>query len=560
MKLLESRRLTGPNLLLDRAGAVIEVSLEPEETETAVAAWREQARRMLDAVGWSGEEIAVRTFPGGASLAISAPVDCLYAATEVNEWAWAAAEAGLDGAVPDIAVGRDALREAIAHEANPPLLTLRDAAQAHGVAFLSDASQASVGLGTGSLTWPVTALPDPGAIDWSEVHDVPVLLVTGTNGKTTTVRLVAAMVTAAGKVPGTTSTDRIEVGGEVIERGDFSGPGGARTVLRDRRVEIAVLETARGGILRRGLAVDRADASLVTNIAADHIGDYGIHDLPTLAAAKLVIARVVKPDGRVVLNADDPELAAAASQVAAPVAWFTLDRNNPLVLDHLAAGGEAAYLEDGMLVLNRGGERIPIVRAEEIPTAFGGVARHNLANSLAAIGLAAGLGLPVEAMAAGLRQVKSTPEDNPGRANLIKWYGVRILIDYAHNPHGIAALLDLAQALPAKRRLLVIGQAGDRSDDAIRDLARAAWALRPDHVVVKELPELLRGRQPGVVPVLIEDELLHLGMPQRSLARAASELEAVRQALAWAQSGDLLVLLVHTQRDQVLELIRTAQR
>src|SRR6185295_12066143 len=222
-------------------------------------------------------------------------------------------------------------------------------------------------------------------------------------------------------------------------------------------------------------------------------------------------------------------------------------------------GGEAISVEDGTLVLDRGGERTPVVRVEEIPVAFGGTARYNVANAMAAVGLAAAAGLPVEAMAAGLRRVESTPEDNPGRANLIKWYGVRILIDYAHNPHGITALLDLAQALPAKRRLLVIGQAGDRSDEAIRDLARAAWELRPDHVVVKELPELLRGRQPGVVSVLIEDELLHLGMPPRGLARAASELEAVRQALAWAQSGDLLVLLVHTQRDQVLELIRTTR-
>lgn len=557
MKLLDSRRLTGPNLLLDRPGAVIEVALEPDEA-TAVAAWKEQARRMLDAVGWSGETLAARTFPGGASLAISAPIDALYAATEVNEWAWAAAEASFRGEEPDLAAGREALLKPIAGEANPALLALRDAAAARGVAFLSDSRLVSVGLGIGSLTWPADELPDPSSVDWSAVHDVPVLLVTGTNGKTTSVRLVAAMASAAGKVPGSTTTDRVEIAGEVIESGDFSGPEGARAVLRDRRVEIAVLETARGGILRRGLVLPRVDAALVTNIAADHLGDYGIHDLPGLAAAKMLIARAVKADGRVVLNADDPELVAAAGQVRAPLVWFTLNPENPVVARHVAAGGEAVLMEDGSLVLNRGGERTAVVRVEEVPITLGGTARYNIANALGAIGLASAVGLPDEAVAAGLRQMRNTPEDNPGRANLFERHGVHILVDYAHNPHGVAALLDVARTLPARRKLITLGQAGDRSDEAIRDLARAAWELRPDRAVVKEMPEMLRGRQLGEVPLVLEDELRRLGMPAAGLERADSELDAVRKALAWARPGDLLVLLVHKHRDEVLELIRTA--
>src|SRR5947209_3448233 len=337
MKLLDSRRLTGPNRLLGRAGAALEVSLAPEEAEAAVAAWRENVRRMLEAVGWPGEEIAVRRFSGGASLAISAPIDVLYPATEVNEWAWAAAEAVVNGApAPDLAEAAAELRALIARETNPALLALRDAAAAHGVSCLWDDRRVSVGLGTGSLTWPAEALPDPATVDWSAVHDVPVLMVTGTNGKTTTVRLLGAIAAAAGKVPGITSTDRIEVGGEVVDHGDYSGPGGARTLLRDRRVEIAILETARGGMLRRGLAVTGADAALVTNIAADHLGEFGVLDLPSLAAAKLVIARAVKPGGRIVLNAADPELLAAAGRLAAPVTWFRLHPANPRIQSHHA--------------------------------------------------------------------------------------------------------------------------------------------------------------------------------------------------------------------------------
>ncbi|HEV2855280.1 MAG TPA: Mur ligase family protein [Thermoanaerobaculia bacterium] len=543
MHLLDSRRLTGPNLLLDRPGAVLEVSLSAEEAESAVAAWQTQARRILDAVGWTQEVTAARLFPGGASLAVSAPIDGLYAATEVNEWAWAAAETQFDPAVFEQAVER--LRAEIAREANPALIALRVAAAARGVSFLFDHRRASVGLGTGSLTWPVDELPNPQEIDWTAVHDIPVLLVTGTNGKTTTVRLLASMITAAGRAVGVTSTDRVEVDGEVVERGDFSGPGGARRLLRDRRVEAAVLETARGGLLRRGLAVSRASAALVTNIAADHLGEFGIYDLLSLAAVKLVIARAVGPEGRVVLNADDPVLVEAAGGITAPITWFSLD----------AGKGAAVYLEGGALVLIRNGERVEVARVEEVPITFRGAARHNVANALAAISLAAALGLPVKAMAEGLRRVGGTPEDNPGRANLFERDGARILIDYAHNPHGVLALLNIARSLPAERRLMVIGQAGDRDDEAVRDLARAAWTFRPDHVIVKELPEMLRGRKPGEVPAILEDELLRLGAPPESVTRTDSELEAVREALGWARPGDLLVLLVHTQRDEVLRLL-----
>jgi cyanophycin synthetase len=562
MDRLDSRRLTGPNLLLDRPGAVIEVSLSPEQAAAAVAAWAAQVRRMLDAVGWTGEAIAARTFAGGASLAISAPIDALYTATEINDWAWDAVEAELAGRqAPDFRLDFQSaaarLRDEIAREANPRLLALRDAAADRGVSFLSDDRAVSVGLGKGSLTWPVRDLPDPEEVDWSQVRDIPVLLVTGTNGKTTTVRLLAAMVDASEQMAGVTSTDQIEVGGELIERGDFSGPGGARTLLRDRRVEVAILETARGGLLRRGLAVDRAAAALVTNIAADHLGEFGILDLPSLADAKLVVTRAVGPEGRIVLNADDPQLAAAAAALSAPILWFSLDPGNPVVRQALAAGGEAVYLQEGALVLARGGDdRIEITRVESVPVAFGGAARHNVANALAAIGMASAIGIPAEAMATGLRRVGNSPEDNPGRANLFERDGVRVLLDYAHNPHGLTALLDIARTLPAERRLLVLGQAGDRDDQALRDFVRAALPFQPDRVVVKELPEMLRGRQPGEVPAILEDELRRLGIPPERIERAGSELEGVQKALAAARPGDLVVLLVHTQREEVLGVIR----
>jgi cyanophycin synthetase len=564
MSLLDSRRLTGPNLLWDREGAVLDISLEPAEADAAdaadaegalIAAWRREARRLLDAVGWRDEETAVRRFPGGASLAISAPVDALYAATEVNEEAWASALASLRGeAAPDSAAV-ERLKAAIERERNPALLALRAAAKARNVAFLSDDRQASVGLGVGSLTWPVDALPAPEEVPWERVQDVPVVLVTGTNGKTTTVRLLAAMARAAGLLVGTTSTDRVEVGGEITRRGDYSGPEGARLVLRDRRVELAILETARGGILRRGLAVRRADAALVTNVAADHLGEFGIGDVESLAEAKMVVARVVAPEGRVVLNADDPLITARAGRASAPIVWFSLDPERSPARALLGAGETAWVLHGGELELWHGGWKRVVAHVDDIPIAFGGAARHNLANALAALALGSSLLLPNEAMLRGLRHVRGTPEDNPGRGNLLELDGVKILIDYAHNPHGVTAVLGIAANLLARRRLILLGQAGDRDDASLRDLARAAWKLSPDRVVIKELPEMLRGRTAGEVPAILEDEIRRLGAGGEVIGRAATEIDGVRQALAWARKGDLLLLLIHTQRDEVLALL-----
>jgi hypothetical protein len=243
------------------------------------------------------------------------------------------------------------------------------------MAFISDDKRVSVGLGVGSRSWPRAKIPaHPGRVQWAGLHDVPVALITGTNGKTTTVRLLGAMAHCAGKVAGVTSTDRVDVGQETVAVGDYSGPNGARTVLRDRRVELAFLEVARGGILRRGLPIGRAEAALVTNVASDHLGEYGIFDLETLADVKLVVAKAIGPHGRAVLNADDPRLLSRGLALGKPVLWFTLDPRHPAVVRHVANGGDACLLDDGALVLHLTGRRHLIARVADVPIALGGAA------------------------------------------------------------------------------------------------------------------------------------------------------------------------------------------
>ena len=527
----DSRRVPGVSLFSDRPGAVLDVRLEGEDADALVASWEREVRVLLRDVGWSGESTATRLSGSDLSLFVTAPIDALYAATEVNELAFERAAAARAGEPPGpLADELPRLLQAIQDERSPSLLALAEAAKAHGVAFVPDDRSVSVGLGRGSVTFPKNAIPKPDDVPWERVADVPVAMVTGTNGKTTTVRLLGAIAAAAGRVPGVTTTDGLRVGDDAIGSGDYSGPEGARRILRDPRVDVAILETARGGIQRRGLVLPRIDAAAITNVAEDHIGEFGVHGIEDVADVKMLVARIVAPGGVVVLNADDPVLAARAGAVAARIAWFSL------------------VPSDETRALAR------------IPIAFGGAAPHNVANAMAASRLAEALGFSADAIARGLASFDGSAKRNPGRANLLDVGGVRVLLDYAHNPHGMRALVALARALPAERRLLLIGQAGDRDDGAIRELVRAAWALAPDRVVIKEMAAHLRGREPGAIPALIEDELRGAGAESAAIVHAASEVEGVRAALDWARPGDLLVLTVHAERGSVLELLERRAR
>jgi UDP-N-acetylmuramyl tripeptide synthase len=426
-----------------------------------------------------GQQVAARRLTRSQPVPVGAGRHALCS-DWFNEWVDRAAP-GAGGASLDHAPALEALRTAITVECRPAVLAMQEAARWHGVAFLRDTnwSRKQVQAQTMQRT-----LPDPERSP-DRVHNIPLALVTGSNGKTTSVRLVAAMIAAAGRVVGSTTTDGIRVGAEPIEAGDFAGPEGARRLLRDSRVESAILETARGGILRRGLAVRRADAALVTNLAEDHLGEWGIHTMRDLAAAKLVVARALGEVRPLILSADDEDLADAAEPIRAPIAWFSLDRQHHRLRPAITNRALAGWIESNSIVIARNGRAEVIARFDEVPVTLGGVARHNVANALGASLLAAAMGVSRAAIADGLRGITNSPEGNPGRLNLFEFGGLRVVLDFAHNPHGLRALMDMAAALPALRRLVLIGQAGDRDDASIRELARAAWAGRPDRVIVK---------------------------------------------------------------------------
>jgi len=556
MEFLDARRLTGPSLLFDAPGTILDVRCSAVEAERLVPVWEKNVRRMLAELGWQDAEFESLLLLGGVSLGFTAPVDALYAASEINEWAWAVLDAELnDAEEPDFEAALAEFHTAIAAEANPQMMHLDALAAERGVTLLWDDDDVSLGLGRYSETWPVRELPEPETLDWSAFKDVPSGLVTGTNGKTTTVRIAAHILRTGGRSVGLSSTDYIAVNDRIVDRDDWSGPGGARNVLREKDVDVAVLETARGGLLRRGLGINTADAALITNISRDHLGDFGSQNLDELLHCKWIVSRAVRNGGKLILNADDSMLVEKAKDFAGELIWFSLDACAEVVRAHMAGHGTAFILDGKEMLLAHGGKRELICRDDEVPITLGGAARHNVANALAAAALSWCLGASLEDIRSGLTTMSQ--EENPGRCNVYEVNGYTVLVDFAHNPQALEALLDMANRLPSNRKALCFGQAGDRPDDLIRELAREAWQSGLDRVLVSELAKYHRGREEGAVFSVIRDELIACGASAEQIEHHMEEIESLDSALDWAEPGDLIIMLALERSPELYDKLRS---
>ncbi len=554
------RRLTGPSLLWDKPGSIIDVLITGLPVAQVVVAWQQQVQYLLDAVGWHTDTSCTRLFAGGASLAISSPIDALYASCDINEIAWQRCCLQLTGEpLPAVDIAVQALTQTIAAERNPELIALQKAAAEHAAAFLWDDDEVSIGHGKGVQIWPTHAAPALGCVDWHAAQTLPCALITGTNGKSTSVRLASKIAAAAGITAGVTSTDFIRVGDDIIDTGDFSGPGGARMLLRDQRTELALLEVARGGILRRGLPLANAAAALITNVAEDHLGEYGINTLAELTAVKFVVAKALGPEGVLVLNADDDAIVTHShthcKNIANTICWFSLDCRNEVVQNHMRGGGRVAFQRDGQLIYYRGGAEEAIIAVQQVPMTLDGAATHNIANALGVIGLCKALQFDTVAIAQGLSAFQSNANDNPGRGNQFAYKGAKVFIDFAHNVHSMNAIVNTLRTMPAKRRLVLLGQAGDRCDEDIRALAAAACQLGVDQWLLVDIATYLRGRKPGEIPGIIAARLRELGVADNQIAYADSVFAGTKKALAWAREGDSLLLMALDDRDKIFTLL-----
>ncbi|RZA34033.1 MAG: DUF559 domain-containing protein [Lysobacteraceae bacterium] len=461
-------------------------------------------------------------------------------------------------AIWDEASALQTLRAVAKAEARPALITLMQATHAHHLPFLADDDEVTLGEGNGSRSWFVDELPSPDVVPWKELHAIPTALVTGSNGKTTTVRLLAAMTRAHGWRTAHSCTDGVYFEGLPLEAGDFSGPTGARTALRQNQAQAAILETARGGMLRRGLALAHADAAIVTNIAADHFGEYGIHDLDDLASVKLVVARAIDADGLLVLNADDPVLLRQSASLRCPLGWFALDFDLPFLASQRAAGRPTCGVRAGRLLLDFNGTQHDLGEVATMPLTLQGRAIYNIGNIAGAALVGTALGVPAETIALALARFGHSQADNPGRLQHWRFGDLQVFVDYAHNPDGLQGLLEAVDARGRTGRLaIVLGHAGNREDDDLRAVASTAASAHPDLVLLKDIAGYERGRAAGDIAAIMRAQLLEDGVSPGDITTCLDEVEAARIPLAWARDGDLLVLPIHEMeaRAQVTALL-----
>ena len=554
MRLIEIRLLDGPNLYRLVPAMKVEVGIGRRRT------WygrREPERhamvRLTATVPRSGQPARVawladwvrrlrRAHPDGADGGVA-----VHRSSDPGHWivAWPWLLGDRATAIAEMAlalVERDIPARAVDH------LTPRQARQV-------ERALARVGDATG---------PGP---TWIRDADrrLPIVSISGTNGKTTTTRLIAHMLREAGRRVGATTSDGIVVGSSIVEPGDWTGPGGAQAILHRDDLDVAVLETARGGILLRGVGYESNDASVITNVSSDHMDLQGIHTLPELVEVKSVIARLTKPSGWVVLNADDRHVAGIARSVRGKVAFFSIagDRS-ARVRRHLAGGGRAYLVRDGRLGEADGDRWRPIVALADVPVTLGGVARHNVANALAATGAARALGVTLAVVKRGLQSFVPSTDDSRGRLNVFRDDRRVVLVDFAHNEAGVTVLFDVAVAIARSlgtdgRRApisAIVGLAGDRPDDTLRGVGKIV-AGRVDRFVQKEMLHYLRGRtresvlgeiRAGAADGGWTGEIPVYGSEPEALGAELDRTEATERP-------ELIVLLCHEDREGVYSLI-----
>ncbi len=376
---------------------------------------------------------------------------------------------------------------------------------------------------------------------------IPIAAVTGTNGKTTTARMLAHIHKLAGRHVGLTTTDGVYINGQRTVPGDMTGPVAARMVLADPHVDCAVLEVARGGLLRAGLGVRHVDVGAVLNVQSDHLGLRGVNTLDDLAVVKRVIAEVARDTA--VLNADDPRVLRMADYTdARHVCYVTMNRQHSLVREHIKAGGRAVVLEAGMagqmITIYDHGAHIPLLWTHLVPATVEGKATHNVQNAMFAAAMAFAMGVRLEDIRHGLQSFETSFFQAPGRGNIYNEHPFKVILDYGHNAPAVEAMCQLARRLEVEgRRLCVLAAPGDRRDEDVKAIAAIAAGHAFDHYVCKR-DDNPRGRTSDEIPHLLRAGLLEAGIPAARVQTIPDEQEPLDAVLRMARPGDLLLCFI----------------
>ncbi|MCE9537791.1 MAG: cyanophycin synthetase, partial [Bacteroidetes bacterium] len=369
---------------------------------------------------------------------------------------------------------------------------------------------------------------------------IPIIAITGTNGKTTTTRLISHIVKNNGFKVGFTTSDGIYVGNSMLTKGDTTGPVSAEFILKDPTVEFAVLETARGGILRAGLGFSKCDIAIVTNVQADHMGLSDINTLDEMAKVKGVVVESVKRDGYAVLNADNKYCVKIGKNASCNIAYFSVDENNPVIVEHCKKGGIAAIYENGYITIKKGDWKFRVEKVTLIPLTFGGKVTFMIYNVLAATLASYVYGFKIEDIGTSLETFIPSAAQTPGRMNIFTFKDFKVMIDFAHNPDGFNGIKEFLSTIDSPDKIGIITGTGDRRDSDIRELGRIS-AQMFDHIIIRQ-DKFLRGREADDIVKLLVEGIKEID-PKQSYEYIPKEVDALKHALSLAKSGTFITAL-----------------
>ena len=554
---LAIRVLAGTNVFFEGVGAIAEFVTRSEQKLEFAQAFELELRKILDSLEWDDVVIYKKIYSRGMVFAIPTEFDYSFAGTKILSVAFDIVSARFNNQPElDFAEELDYLNYVLSRERYITLRNIYDEAQDRSLNVYYDNENITIGSGKGSFTAKIDDV-NFDEIPWDSIYDIPSILCTGTNGKTTTVRLTSFISQNAGKVVGYCSTDWVMINGQVISEGDLSGPNGNRAVMTNPDVDVAVLEVARGGIVKRGLATPHVNGAVVLNVSEDHLGVNGIDTVYDLAAAKFVVQDAVKPGGHHIFNLDDEISHKFIAHSKSNYAFFspklTLEEIKPFIQSQT---DYAAFIQDNVFCVYKDGAVNKIAHIDDVDLTYKGIAKHNIENVLAAICLSLELGRNFTEITAGLLAFRNS-EHNRGRFNMFEIQSNTILVDYGHNVASVDNMLKFAKKIvkPTGKVTVLLGFSGDRKF-MIKQIAKSVVDNKIDNVILKLFTSHLRGAEIGELANLLKDSLVKFGFNSNNIVGTVeTEIEAFDLIMKNPGSDNIYVLLCQDDAAAIIEKI-----
>ncbi|RTK93482.1 MAG: hypothetical protein EKK64_10100 [Neisseriaceae bacterium] len=555
-----SSRLLGQSRFFDGAGAVIDISLTTDDNQKIADLFVEELNRILRRLSVKDYEVKSLVFDNGINIALSYPYDLLMVACDLLDWVWLEVIDFLEKDLPIRTLkATDIFEQMIEDNQQIILRKIYNKAREHKVNFFIQNDLIVLGSGVGQFRVKKNKLTKLKDIPWKKIHNVPTAIITGTNGKTTTTRLTEFICRKAKLKSAYCSTDWVMVNGKKVVEGDLSGPTGHQYAMMNQKVEVAILEAARGGIVKRGLMPNYADVATVTNIAYDHIGQNGINTLDDLANAKGVVYNALKDDGIAIVNLDDEHI--MKLNIPNKKAYISTKLAEKEISKYLTNDNYVVFIRDKHIVLKTKAVEHVLNKIDDIPITVYGLATYNYENVLHAVALSYALDITPDQIIFGLKKFGADDKSNFGRWNyyLSKNHG-HLVVDIAHNPAGLENILSLATGVKKLKNIdgklrLMYGNTADRRD-TIPEIVSIINKYNVDEVIIKEFQESLRGSSLGEMPQVFYDELIKQGFPDSKIKVIPNELEATAHILNHTKKNDFTLLCSHELITDVSKLLR----